>query len=547
MSNGKKSVTSGLWAGLDPSAVRSLHKYNTELAARPLAELLSEPGRFENFSRRIDGLLLDFSRVHLDLHAFKQLVGLARESGLEEARSQFFSGEDVNCTERRPALHMAFRDSGTVGLQGIGDADVARESQERMLRLAGVLHEGALPAGGSATVRDIVHIGIGGSLLGPRLLHEALAGREATVPNCHFLGSVDAHTREALLPTLDPATTVVIAVSKSFTTADTLMHARRFEQWLKSALGELEAKKRMFAVTEKVALATATGILPDQTLYLPPWVGGRYSLWSPVSLSAAAAMGPAAFRGMLAGAAAMDGHFRQAGLEENLPVLMGLLGVWHRNICGYGAWAVIPYDQRLRSLPAHLQQVIMESNGKSVKSNGSELVYGTAPVVFGESGTEAQHSLFQALHQGTETVPVNLVGVIRPDHEDSEAHEELLANLLAQATALATGRSERETLAQISAEGGDAQKLLPHRSFAGNRPTEILLLDALNPASLGQLLALYEHKVFVESVIWGINAFDQWGVELGKQLAPDIRQGLGSGVCNATGLDGLLDYIRNRR
>ena len=523
-----------------------LQKYNTKLTARPLAELLSEPGRFKNFSRRTDGLLLDFSRAHLDGHAFGQLVSLARESGLEDARGQLFDGKDVNCTEHRPALHMALRDEGTPGLPGAEGADAAMESQARMLEFAGALHGGVLPAEPEAVVRDIVHVGIGGSLLGTRLLYEALARREAPVPRCHFLGSVDAHTREALLPDLNPSETIVIAVSKSFTTADTLMHTQHVQNWLESALGEKAAQKRMFAVTEKLSRAAAAGFRPEQTLFLPPWVGGRYSLWSPVSLSAAAAMGAAAFRELLNGAAAMDRHFRDAGLSDNLPVLMGLLGVWHRNICGYAAWGVIPYDQRLRSLPAHLQQVVMESNGKSVTAAGSRPEYGTAPVVFGESGTEAQHSLFQALHQGSDIVPVNFVGVIRPDHDDTDAHDELLANLLAQATALAVGRSERETLAQISAGGEGGRQLLAHRSFSGNRPSEILLLDSLTPANLGRLLALYEHKVFVESVLWGINAFDQWGVELGKQLAPDIRAGLRTGVCDAPGLDGLLDHIRSR-
>jgi glucose-6-phosphate isomerase len=538
---------SGHWPGFDPESLQLLQKYNKSLASRHLSELLAEPGRFKDFSRREGGLMLDFSRVRLDAQVLRELLGLARDCGLEEARRQLFDGADVNCTELRPAMHMALRDAERLSASGLRDAGEAGQSQERMLQFAAELHRGRLPADPDSAVSDIVHIGIGGSLLGTRLLYEALAKRGSQVPRCHFLGSVDAHARTALLPELDAARTVAVVVSKSFGTADTLMHARQVRRWLESRLGEASAGLRMFAVTEQVERARAEGFLPAQTMYLPSWVGGRYSLWSPVSLSAAAAMGETAFRELLEGAAAMDRHFLEADLGDNLPVLMGLIGAWHRNICGFPCWGVVPYDQRLRTLPAHLQQLVMESNGKSVTTAGTPVTDGTAPVVFGESGTEAQHSVFQALHQGFDTVPVNLVGVIRPDHDDEAAHEELLANLLAQATALAVGRGEEETRRQLEAEGQDVGKLLPHRSFAGNRPSEILLLDALTPAILGSLLALYEHKVFVESVIWGINAFDQWGVELGKQLAPDIRTGLRSGETQAAGLVDLLAYIRSRR
>ena len=243
----------------------------------------------------------------------------------------------------------------------------------------------------------------------------------------------------------------------------------------------------------------------------------------------------------------MDRHFSEAAPESNLPIILGLIGVWHRNVCDYPAWGIFPYDQRLRLLPSHLQQVIMESNGKSVTLEGAPCAESTSPVVFGEIGTEAQHSVFQALHQGTDIVPVHFLGVIRPAHTDREAHAELLANMLAQATALACGRSSADTLAQMKASGvNEAQSLLPHRTFAGDRPSELLMLDELTPANLGRLLALYEHKVFVESVIWSINAFDQWGVELGKQLAPDAQRGLATGASQAPGLDGLLGHIRSR-
>ena len=533
-----------------------LHKCNKKLVNTPLSELICEPGRFKNFSRGIDGLLLDYSRTHINRQAMDLLLKLAKASGLEQHRNRLFSGEVVNITENQPAMHMALRKRELAGQLPRDEFVAMEKAMDRMLDLAASLHEGRLPADRKCKVRDIVHIGIGGSLLGTRLLCDVFEGSSdyqsgSPVPGVHFLGSVDAHSRERLLPSLKPEETVVILVSKSFTTTDTLMHGTRVRQWLEQKLGTRAAGARMFAVTSDRERAKALGIPPEQVLYLPTWVGGRYSLWSPVSLAAAALAGPDAFQELLDGAATMDSHFMAAEPADNLPVLMGLLGVWHRNICGYASWAVIPYDQRLRLLPAHLQQLIMESNGKSVTIEGRRVSNATAPVVFGEAGTDAQHSLFQALHQGCDPIPLNMIGVIRPDHDDHDAHAELLANMLAQATALANGRSADETRRLMTQEGQERgstarEALVSHRSFTGNRPTELLLLDDLSPRNLGMLLALYEHKVFVESVIWGINAFDQWGVELGKLLAPDIRRALEKGTETDAGLDGLIAYIKDR-
>jgi glucose-6-phosphate isomerase len=521
-----------------------LHKHNIQATRKSLADLLAETGRFDGFSCRAAGILLDYSRVRLDAPARRGLLAWAEQSGIPQHRARLFAGEEVNSTERRPALHMLLR-GGCSAPAALPDAGAARAAVDRMLALAETLHRGVLPTQPDETITDIVHIGIGGSLLGTQLLYEALGGSGQDAPRVHFLGSVDAHPRARLLPRLDPARTLVIAASKSFTTGDTLRHARHLRDWMVDAIGSAACRKRLFAVTGAIAKAVEFGLPEDQVLYLPDWVGGRYSLWSPVSLSAAAAMGTEAFRELLAGAADMDVHFQTAAMDGNLPVLLGLLGAWHRNVCGYPAWGIFPYDQRLRLLPSHLQQVIMESNGKSVTIDGQPVAGATAPVVFGECGTDAQHSVFQALHQGSDVVPVHFVGVLRPSHDDTGAHTELLANMLAQATALACGRSAEETLAQMNRAGvADAEALLPHRTFRGNRPSEILLLDELTPRSLGRLLALYEHKVFVESVLWSINAFDQWGVELGKRLAPDVERGLAGGACDAPGLGGLLQYIR---
>ena len=342
-----------------------------------------------------------------------------------------------------------------------------------------------------------------------------------------------------MLARLDPAETIVVVVSKSFKTGETLLHAQRTLQWLEVSLGREQALRRIFAVSGNQQAVDTFGVPRANTFYLPDWVGGRYSIWSAVSLSAAAVMGEDAFQQLLDGALEMDRHFQTAEIDRNLPVLMALTGIWHRNFCGYPSQAIIPYDHRLRSLPAYLQQLVMESNGKSVDSSGQLTGYDTTPVLFGEAGTDAQHSLFQMFHQGTDVVPLSFIGVICPDHEDDEAHAVLLANMLAQATALATG-----TGGLASPEPADI-----HRQMTGERPSEIILMDKLSPHTLGQLLALYEHKVFVESVVWNINPFDQYGVELGKVLADTIQPALQDSehcVPEGYGLNAILEYIQKK-
>lgn len=528
----------------DPTCQEMLQKSNTRLGAAPLAELMAAPGRFADFSRRFEDLLLDFTRVRIDAQALGELLAAAEASGVAERRDALFAGAHVNATEDRPALHMALRSPEVLEAVGGEEAARVREAMVRMREFAATLGRGELPGAEGEPVTDIVHVGIGGSLLGTQLVCDALDEGDTPL-RVHFLGSVDAIRRERLLQRLDPARTMVILVSKSFSTGDTLLHGRRLRAWLEDALGRAPAHRRLFAVTSQVARAGDFGIAPERLLYFSDWVGGRYSLWSPVSLSAAALIGPERFQALLDGAASMDRHFREAPLADNLPVLSALVGVWHRNVCGYAAWGCMPYDQRLKLLPAYLQQLIMESNGKSVRADGRPSELSTAAVVFGETGTEAQHSVFQAMHQGSDIVPLNFVAVARPDHDDREAQDELLANLLAQLTALAAGRDGDATRAAL---GEMDEGLLRQRTFPGNRPSELLLLDRLTPGSLGRLLALYEHKVFVESVLWNINAFDQWGVELGKTLAPGIQSALaGEGPADGQGLDGLLREIARLR
>jgi glucose-6-phosphate isomerase len=516
-----------------------LRNNNKKDRQTPLADLISQADRFHHFSRHHAGILLDYSRVHISQESVDSLLALAAASGVQAARDRMFRGAHVNATENRPAMHMALRSPALREYLPAGDASRVEKTSAQLLAFAQALHRGALPADPETPITDLIHVGIGGSLLGPRLLCEALGTGVAEAPKVHFLGSVDAHLREQLMARLHPESTVIVIASKSFTTPDTLMHGDRLVRWLRQQLGDASAAQRVFAVTGEEERAAGFGVQPGQVLYLPDWVGGRYSLWSAVSLAAAALHGPEAFEALLEGAADMDRHFMTAGLEDNLPVLTGLIGIWHRNICEYPAWGAIPYDQRLRLLPAYLQQLVMESNGKSVTHSGEPVGLATAPLVFGECGTEAQHSLFQALHQGTDIVPLTLIGVLRPAHQDREAQLELLANLLAQATALAAGRPAQQY------QGDPA--LLPHRSFQGNRPSELVLLDDLGPRRLGALLAMYEHKVFVESTIWDINPFDQWGVELGKTLAPGIRKALAGETEAEASLKGLVDYMRARQ
>ena len=520
---------------MDQDFLRLLQKYNIDSGQRSLSDHLIEPGRFENFSQSSGNLLLDFSRTSLDQQALDHLLKLAAHSGVEESRDRLFRGEEINFTEQRPALHMAMRNDDVLSKLDPDTSAGVAENRHRMLGFAAAFAAGHLPGQTGQVVRHIIHIGIGGSVLGPRLLIEALG--QASSPQVHFLSSVDAHFREQLLKGLDPAETAVIVATKSFTTGETLLHARRVMQWMKLELGREAADQRLFAISGNMAAVEAFGVPQANTLFLPDWVGGRYSIWSAVSLSAAAVMGEGAFTEFLQGAADMDRHFQTAALEHNLPVLMALTGIWHRNICGYSAQAVIPYDHRLRSVPAYLQQLVMESNGKSTDRDGDPVNYSTSAVLFGEPGTDAQHSLFQMFHQGTDIVPIDFIGVIRPDHDDAEAHAVLLANMLAQATALATGTA--------GLEGSDDLDI--HRQMPGGRPSEIILMDALTPSSLGQLLALYEHKVFVESVIWNINPFDQFGVELGKVLATSIQPALQDNpqdIPESYGLGAILDYLK---
>ncbi len=515
--------------------------------------LSNEKDRFKQFSRSFDGILLDFSRTAMEPGDFENLMKLASASGVETLRERMYAGAHLNFTEHRAVLHPLWRERNFSDLLSADEAESLTDAAERLREIAQALHRGQLPdAAGQGRIKHLIHVGIGGSLLGPRLLCEAFPpGRDC--PQIHFLRSVDALERERLLEGIDARETAVMLVSKSFTTSEVLLHANRIRQWQSASLSPEESEGRLFAVTAATAKASQFGVPADHILQMGAWTGGRFSIWSPVGVTAAVSMGPDSFEQFLQGGASMDRHFREAPLPDNLPVILAMLSIWHRNICGYDVHGLIPYDSRLKGLPSWLQQVEMESNGKSVNTSGRPVSRDTAPVVMGDCGTDAQHALFQAFHQGTTVVPLDFIGVVNPDHEDLEAQQQLLSHMLAQATALAVGRDRDQTMKMMRRQGvamEELEALLPHRIMPGNRPSNVILLDELSPAMLGRLLVLYEHKVLVESVIWQINAFDQWGVELGKSLANAIQPALSDEdaaiPAEIPGLEGLVNHIRKR-
>ncbi len=520
------------------------------------------PDRFADFSRSFEGLFMDFSRTSLTSDGLAHLLSLARSSGVEQARQDLFAGQLLNQTEDRRVLHHLWRGKGFHDCLNACEADEMERALTRANSIARSLSAGRLPPhamDGDETrqqpaIRHLIHIGIGGSLLGPKMLCEAMP-HCAGSPNIHFLSSVDAHHRDSLLQQIDPRETAVVLVSKSFTTPEVLLQGRRVLDWM-AGLNSTELGQRLFAITSALESARAFGIDEDHILPMGDWTGGRYSMWSPVGLTAMVSMGIEAFESLRRGGASMDEHFRTAPLEHNLPVLMGLLRIWHRNVMGYTIQGCIPYDSRLQGLPGWLQQLEMESNGKSVQLDGTSVQFATAPIVIGDCGTDAQHSLFQSFHQGTTVVPLDFIAAVNSDHADQQAHDRLLSNMLAQATALAMGRGAEQVRELLQSEGMPDDRLAevqPHRVMPGNRPSCILLVEQLDPENLGRLLVLYEQAVFVSSVVWNINAFDQWGVELGKSLAAQIEPMLADNQADGakfqeqlSGLEGLIAHIRRQ-
>ena len=533
-------------------AWHAVEREGKRLAGITLRELFErDPERFASFSFRHEDLLVDLSKEKIDRPALDALLALAEAVELPARRDDLFSGRRVNATEGRAALHMALRD-GTdpdVAVDGAAIRPEVEAVRERFLVFAEEVRSGRYGARDGEPFTDVVHIGIGGSHLGPEMAVRALRP-DHDGPRVHFVSNVDGSDLADAVARLDPARTLVLVASKTFTTLETMANARSARGWLEAALGH-GAGDHMAAISSNVEAAAGFGIDQDRVFGFRDWVGGRYSLWSAVGLPVAIAIGGERFRELLAGAATMDRHFREAPPERNLPVLMGLLSAWRRNAMGWPTVALIPYDQRLARFPAHVQQLAMESNGKRVAGDGAPAPRPTAPVVWGEPGTNAQHSFFQLLHQGTDVVPVEFVVAAEArDGSGAEHHRLLVASCLAQGQALAFGRTPEEARSEMRAAGagaGVAERLALHRSFPGDRPSTTVVHRRLDAHALGRLVALYEHRVFVEGGLWGVNPFDQWGVELGKTLAERLHPALGGGATPA-GTDsstaGLLDHLR---
>ena len=514
------------------AAWRALDSHFPCVASAHMRDLFADdPDRFGRLSLRACGILLDYSKNRVTVETMRLLRGLARESGVMERANAMFSGARINETEDRAVLHALLRDSRDTPVCDVDDA--LRAGVERGLaaieRFSDAVRSGRWRGHAGDRIADVVSIGIGGSDLGPRMVCRALAPH-ADGPRVHFVSNVDGAHLTSTLHGLEPARTLFVVASKTFTTVETMTNARAARRWLLDAHGDDAAVARHFvaASTNRAAVAEF-GIDPENMFEFRDWVGGRYSLWSAIGLPIAIAVGMAKFRELLAGAHAMDRHFRDAPLDRNMPVTLALIGVWYVNFFGAETHAVLAYDQRLDRFAAHLQQLDMESNGKRVTLESTTVGYPTGPIVWGEPGTDGQHAFFQLLHQGTRLVPADFLVAARCDHPLEDQHRLLVANCLAQTEALMLGRSEDEVRADLRAAGVPSRRagsLAPHKAFDGNRPTNTLMFERLDPFTLGALVALYEHKVFVQGAIWRVNSFDQWGVELGKELATSIAREL---------------------
>ncbi|WFE91807.1 glucose-6-phosphate isomerase [Roseibium porphyridii] len=503
----------------------SLSQHAEKLKDTTLRDLFAnDPARFTAFSAKTDDLLLDYSKSIIDADALAQLVDLAKAADVEGRRAAMFSGEKINGTENRAVLHTALRNRSDdpVIVDGKDVMPDVRAVLDAMADFSEAVRSAELTSSTGAPFTDVVNIGIGGSDLGPVMTTLALAPYHDG-PELHYVSNVDgAHIADTLAK-LDPATTLVIVASKTFTTIETMTNAQTARKWISDTLGEDAVGSHFAAVSTALDKVAAFGIDQSRVFGFWDWVGGRYSVWSAIGLPLMIAIGPDAFSDFLEGAHAMDKHFQEAELANNLPVLMALIGVWNRDVLGHSARAVLPYDQRLSRLPAYLQQLDMESNGKSVKLDGTPVTRETGPLAWGEPGTNGQHAFYQLLHQGTTVIPCEFLIAANGHEDDLKHHHDLLvANCLAQSEALMLGRTLEEAKALLKASGqadDEVERLAPHKVFPGNRPSITLVYDSLTPFALGRLIALYEHRVFVEGVIWDINSFDQWGVELGKELA----------------------------
>ena len=515
------------------SLLNPLMKHRKRLGDTTMRELFAgDADRFKSFSVKAGDLLLDYSKNRVDAKAMAALFELAREAGVEDKRDRMWAGEHINTTEDRAVMHMALRYRGTkpVKVDGRDVMPDVRDVLERMKVFSTQVRDGTIRGATGETITDVINIGIGGSDLGPAMVTLALAPYTREDLRAHYVSNVDGAHIHDTLKGLDPKRTLFIVASKTFTTDETMTNAATARAWIANGLGEAAVPDHFAALSTNLEACAAFGIKSDRIFGFWDWVGGRYSVWSAIGLPVAITVGFENFEAFLTGAYEMDQHFLKTKLEKNLPVIMGLLGVWYRNAWGFATHAVLPYDQRLSRFAAYLQQQDMESNGKSVNLNGKPVDYSTGPIVWGEPGTNGQHAFYQLIHQGTNVIPVDFLVAAQPHEQLPPHHDKLVANVLAQAEALMLGKTREEVVTELANQGlakAAIKALAPHKEFPGNRPSNVLMYPKLTPERLGSLVALYEHKVFVQGAIWDVNSYDQWGVELGKQLAkallPKVR------------------------
>jgi glucose-6-phosphate isomerase len=513
---------------INPTSTSSWNKL-AQLAKDPKTlqnYFADDTSRAQQFSITWESFFVDYSKNHIDKDIQAALLGLAKETGLEDARKAYFSGDTINQTEGRAVLHTALRAKEDADIRVNGENVVPKVYgvRAKIKAFTKAIIAGEQKSSTGQAFTDVVNIGIGGSDLGPAMITEALTYYKNHL-NVHFMSNVDGDHVMEVLKKVNPATTLFVVVSKTFTTQETLSNATTAKKWLVEALGENAVADHFVAVSTNLAAIDAFGIQSKNVFPMNDWVGGRFSLWSSVGLSIALAVGPDNFEALLDGANQMDEHFASAPFEDNIPVMLAVLTVWYNNFLGAQSEAVIPYTQYLNRLPAYLQQGIMESNGKSVDRAGKAVRYNTGNIIWGEPGTNSQHAFFQLMHQGTKLIPTHFIGFSTALHGNKAHHDKLMANFFAQTEALMSGKTEeqvREELIQKGMDKTEMEHLVPFKIFTGNKPTTTLLIDKLTPNTLGALVAMYEHKIFVEGVVWNIYSYDQWGVELGKQLASVI-------------------------
>ena len=535
----------------------ALIKHYEKIKNNHMRDMFNEDAnRFDKYSLKLNDILFDYSKNRINDETKRLLLNLANDLDVPGWITKMFNGEAINHTENRAVLHTALREQGNEQII-VDGKDIILEikgERERVKQLAEKVRTRKWRGVTNQSITDVVNIGIGGSHLGPLMVTEALRAYSLHDINIHFVSNIDENHINDTLEYLNPETTLFIIASKTFTTQDTMVNAETARQWYINKIGNDNLISHHFlAVTSNIKLAKEFGIEEENIFKMWDWVGGRYSLWSSIGLSIVIAIGSDQFEELLEGAYNADQHFKSTSLENNIPVIMALLGVWYNNFFQAQTMAILPYDQHLHRFPAYLQQADMESNGKNIDREGNEVEYTTGPVIFGEIGIAGQHAFFQLLHQGTKLIPADILAPVSSFHSIERHHRALMSNVFAQTEALMKGKTTKEALSELQKEGLEKnviEKLLPYKVFPGNRPTSTFLFDTLDPKTLGTIIALYEHKIFVQGIIWNINSFDQWGVELGKQLEKSILPELNDANyidSHDSSTNGLINHYKKRR